>query len=144
MFGNGEHLGAAESGDHRPLSALSLIKLNDQVRLRGLSELHMGVLWHKGYGIAICVASYYCQMPHSVRAVHLRAFFGAAQSKSSLEAPLPSRRLPARALKSSGVVSRTQSLWHVCLAVSALNTVLPDDSSLILPSEPRAANFTNL
>ena len=43
--------------------------------LRGLSELHMGVLRYEGYGVAICGASYDCQMPHSVRPVHLRAFW---------------------------------------------------------------------
>ena len=41
--------------------------------VRGSSGLHMGVLWYEGYGIAICGASYYCQMPHSVRPVHLRS-----------------------------------------------------------------------
>ena len=40
----------------------------------GSSGLDMGVLWYEGYGVAICGASYYCQMPHSLRPVHLRAF----------------------------------------------------------------------
>ena len=40
----------------------------------GLSGLHSVVLWYEGYGVAMCGASYSCQMPHSVRPVHLRAF----------------------------------------------------------------------
>ena len=32
----------------------------------------VGVLWYEGYGVAMCGASYDCQMLHSVRPVHLR------------------------------------------------------------------------
>ena len=43
-------------------------------RRGSLSGLHMGFLWYEGYGVTMCGASYDCQMPHSLRPVHLRAF----------------------------------------------------------------------
>ena len=53
----------------------------------------MGVVCYDGYGVAICGASYLCCSSES--------FLRAAQSKSSLEAPLPIRKVLARALRSS-------------------------------------------
>ena len=81
----------------------------------------MGVLWYEGYGFAICGASYLSCASES--------FFRAAQSKSSLEAPLPIRKLLARAFRNSSE-SLVIILSHTGFSISPCHLLSSRDHKL--------------